>query len=131
MIITGNEKEKAICDRLVVSDKVKNFAGKLNLSQLIALINKSVIFISNSTGPIHIAAALGKFAVGFYPKIIASSQERWAPYTDKKIIYVPQIDCKNCTREQCEKLNCMESINIDMVYSETKNVLAQLKETES
>ncbi len=41
------------------------------------------------TGPIHIAAALGKFRVGFYPKILARSPQRWDPYTDKKVIFSP------------------------------------------
>lgn len=126
IIITGNEKEKLICNQLVVSDGIKNLAGKLNLSELIALISGCDLFISNSTGPIHIAAALGKFTVGFYPKIISCSKERWAPYTNKKLVYVPQIECENCTREQCEKLNCMESIDINKVYSDIKKVLVQL-----
>lgn len=126
IIITGNEKEKLICNQLVVSDGIKNLAGKLNLSELIALISRCDLFISNSTGPIHIAAALGKFTVGFYPKIISCSKERWAPYTNKKLVYVPQIECENCTREQCEKLNCMESIDINKVYSDIKKVLVQL-----
>lgn len=126
IIITGNEKEKLICNQLVVSDGIKNLAGKLNLSELIALISRCDLFISNSTGPIHIAAALGKFTVGFYPKIISCSKERWAPYTNKKLVYVPQIECENCTREQCEKLNCMESIDINKVYNDIKKVLVQL-----
>lgn len=131
VIITGNKNEIEICNQLVLSDKTKNLAGKFNLTQLIALISKSAMFISNSTGPIHIAAALGKYAVGFYPKIISCSKERWAPYTEKKLIYVPQIDCKECTRKQCERLNCMEKIDINNVYNDIKKVLAQIKKTES
>jgi len=130
IIITGNKNEIDICNKLVLSERVKNLAGRFNLVQLIALISKSILFISNSTGPIHIAAALGKFTVGFYPKIISCSKERWAPYTEKKLIYVPQIDCSNCDRKKCEQLNCMESINIDVVYSDIKKTLTQIKEME-
>ncbi|MFZ2324371.1 MAG: glycosyltransferase family 9 protein [Ignavibacteriaceae bacterium] len=124
VVITGNTKEMEICRRLVLSNKVKNLAGKFNLVQLIALISRSTVFISNSTGPIHIAAALGKFTVGFYPKILSCSKERWAPYTNKKLIYNPELDCKNCNRKQCEQLNCMESIDINVVYKDIKKVLA-------
>lgn len=124
VVITGNTKEIEICRRLVLSNKVKNLAGKFNLVQLIALISRSTVFISNSTGPIHIAAALGKFTVGFYPKILSCSKERWAPYTNKKLIYNPELDCKNCNRKQCEQLNCMESIDINVVYKDIKKVLA-------
>ncbi|HCY74953.1 MAG TPA: ADP-heptose--LPS heptosyltransferase [Ignavibacteriales bacterium] len=126
IILTGNKNETTLCNKIKSSPNVKNFAGKFNLEELSALISKSSIFISNSTGPIHIAAALGKFTVGFYPKIVSCSQERWGPYTRKKLVYVPQIDCKNCTRQQCEKLNCMNSIDISNVYSDIKNVLNKI-----
>ena len=126
IILTGNKNEAELCEKICLPDKVKNFAGKFDLDELIALISRSTIFVANSTGPIHIAAALGKFTVGFYPKIIASSKKRWAPYTIKKLVYEPAIDCKNCTREQCVKLNCMDSIDIFKVYNDIKNVLNNL-----
>jgi ADP-heptose:LPS heptosyltransferase len=71
----------------------------------------------------HIAAALGVHVIGFFPKILSCSQKRWGPYTEKKTIYVPSIDCSDCTRKQCEKLNCMNSIDIGKVFDETKTVL--------
>jgi len=126
IILTGSKNEIKLCEKIKSSDKVKNMAGRFNLDELTALISKSVMFISNSTGPIHIAAALGKYTVGFYPKIVSCSKERWGPYTNKKLVYEPQIDCKNCTREQCEKLNCMESIDMTKVYGDIKNVLNKL-----
>jgi ADP-heptose:LPS heptosyltransferase len=94
IIITGLPSEKKLCDQLIPNDGVKNFAGKLSLSEMIALINESTIFISNSTGPIHIAAALGKRTIGFYPKILSCSAKRWGPYSYKGKIFVPKIDCK-------------------------------------
>lgn len=126
IILTGNKNEIELCKKIKSSSKAKNFTGKFNLDELTALISKSVMFISNSTGPIHIAAALEKFTVGFYPKIVSCSKERWAPYTNKKLVYEPNIDCKSCTREQCEKLNCMDSIDITKVYIDIKNVLKNL-----
>ena len=128
IILTGSKNEVELCEKIKSSNKVKNLAGRFNLDELTALISKSVMFISNSTGPIHIAAALGKYTVGFYPKIVSCSQERWGPYTNKKLVYEPQIDCKNCTREQCEKLNCMDSIDITKVYTDIKNVLIKFQE---
>ena len=126
IILTGSKNEIELCNNIKSSDKVKNLAGIFNLDELTAVISKSVMFISNSTGPIHIAAALGKYTVGFYPKIVSCSKERWGPYTNKKLVFEPQIDCKNCTSEQCKKLNCMDSIDISKVYREIKNVLIKL-----
>jgi len=126
ILLTGSTAEVEICNQLVINDKVKNLAGKFNLDELIALISKADVFISNSTGPMHIAAALGKITVGFYPKIVSCSKERWGPYTANKLVYVPQIDCNNCTREQCEKLDCMNSIDMNIVFKDIKNILVKL-----
>jgi ADP-heptose:LPS heptosyltransferase len=123
IIITGSPLEKTLCDQLMVDDNIKNFAGMILLADMIALISKSTIFISNSTGPIHIAAALGKPAIGFYPKILSCSAKRWGPYSSKGKVFTPTIDCENCTSEQCEQLDCMTSINMNDVFYEVQNLL--------
>ncbi len=123
ILITGNNSEVELCEKFVINNSVNNLAGKLNLSQLNTLISFADLFISNSTGPIHIAAALGKYVIGFYPKILSCSVKRWGPYTEKRTIFSPTIDCSNCSRKQCEKLDCMNSIDIGRVFDECKRVL--------
>ena len=122
LILTGTKKEYKICEE-ISSLKTKNFAGKFDLEELIALINKSDILIANSTGPLHIAAALGKFVVGFYPKFPAASPIRWGPFTNRKLVFTPALDCANCTRKQCEEKNCMKSISAEDVFKKLKNII--------
>lgn len=126
IVITGSKHEVELSKEFEIGENVVNLAGKLDLSLLKALINKANIFISNSTGPIHIAAALGVHVVGFFPKILSCSQKRWGPYTKKRTIFIPTIDCSNCTREQCQKLDCMNSIDIGRVFDETRALLNYL-----
>lgn len=126
ILITGTTAEKELCQSLVVNKSIINLAGKYNLSELIALINQCDVMIANSTGPIHIAAALGKNVVGFYPKFTAASAKRWGPYTIKKNVFTPDIDCTNCTHKQCEKLNCMDSIQSDKVAQTVKSILDKI-----
>ncbi|MHC1738487.1 MAG: glycosyltransferase family 9 protein [Ignavibacteriaceae bacterium] len=116
IFLTGNSGEFDYCQSVASGFKILNLAGQLDLGGLISLVSRCSVFISNSTGPLHIAAALGKFSVGFYPRIPACSQKRWGPYTDKKAIFEPEIDCHDCSREQCERLNCMSSIDISKVF---------------
>ena len=126
ILITGTTAETELCQSLVVNKSTINLAGKYNLGELIALINQCDVMIANSTGPIHIAAALGKNVVGFYPKFIVASEKRWGPYTNKKNIFTPEIDCSNCTRRQCEKLNCMDSIRSGKVIQAVKIILDKI-----
>ncbi len=122
IILTGSDREKYLCENLKLRSGILNLAGKLDLPEMIALINKCSIFISNSTGPIHIAAALGKYTIGFYPRIAACSADRWGPYTNKKVIFSPKIECSDCTREQCGRLDCMNSIEVTDIFYETEKI---------
>lgn len=126
VVLTGSEKETDLCNQLKLNEFVFNLAGKFNLEELIALVSKSSLLVANSTGPIHIAAALNKFTFGFYPKVKVCSAQRWGPYTNKKFIYEPELDCKDCTIEQCEKLNCMNTINIHRVFNDIDSVMEKL-----
>lgn len=122
-IITGSKDEEKLCKSMVVNSNVINFAGRYKLDELIALIDRCNILVANSTGPIHIAAALGKFVVGFYPKFTAVSPKRWGPYTERAIIFQPTICINECSREKCMQLNCMNSIEIDKVFLSIKEIL--------
>ncbi|AFN74127.1 glycosyl transferase, family 9 [Melioribacter roseus P3M-2] len=124
ILITGSKSETELCARLIVSEKTKNLAGVFNLKELIALISLSDILIANSTGPIHIAAALNKFVVGFYPKVVSCSAERWGPYTDNKAVFKPETECNNCTIKKCMITNCMSAIDIDKVVDTIANQLS-------
>jgi lipopolysaccharide heptosyltransferase II len=122
IVLTGTNDEKKLCDELKTSDKILNFAGMLSLKQLTALIKRCDIFIANSTGPLHIAAALDKYVIGFYPKITVCSAKRWGPYTTKSFVFEPTIDCKSCSRKQCEKYNCMSFISVEKIIEKIQQI---------
>lgn len=122
ILLTGNKQEMGMCEELKINNKIKNLAGMLNLSELIALIDKADIFVANSTGPLHIAAALGKYTVGFYPNLLVCSAKRWGPYTNKKVIFSPKKECSDCEREQCNKSECMNSIDVKEVVEEIDKI---------
>jgi len=50
------------------------------IEELSALLRRAAVVISNSTGPLHIAAALETPTLGFYPPWPSCSVSRWGPY---------------------------------------------------
>lgn len=123
VVVTGSKDEKELVK--YVCDGIENafdFSGLFNLKELSALIKFASIFISNSTGPIHIASAVGTPVVGFYPPIKVMSPRRWGPYTNDKIIFVPDVpfECKKCIGEKCGFYDCMDLIDIDEVVKSVK-----------
>ncbi len=128
IIITGAAGEEKLCNDVATSSAtgMHNFCGYFSLRDLTALYNNVNVVVANSTGPIHIAAAVGTPVVGFYPPIRECSPERWGPYTEKKKIFVPdKDDCSFCKGSKCKGSECMNQIST----SEAKHaVLALIQE---
>ena len=74
---TAAERER-LGDRLPWH-RVTDFGGQLNLEQLMALIGHSTALVAGSTGPLHLAAALGIHAIGLYAPVRPIFATRWMP----------------------------------------------------
>lgn len=94
IFLTGTEAEGALFrDGLPIDEKhVVDVSGKLNLNELIGFINKCSGLIACSTGPLHIAAALGKCAIGLYTAKRPMHPGRWAPIGEKARFLVQEVN---------------------------------------
>ena len=104
-----------------------SLVGKLRVKQLAALVQSADIVIANSTGPLHIAAAVGTPVVGLYPQLTPMSAARWGPYTSRKRVLVPDkpADCGECSPERGQECACMASISVQDVYRAASELLAE------
>jgi heptosyltransferase III len=91
IVLTGIPQEKPITllFKEIYKDKVIDLAGEISLRELLILIDKSSLFISNSTGPIHIAGALNKNIIGFYPNSAPMNATRWKPLSSNAKVISP------------------------------------------
>jgi ADP-heptose:LPS heptosyltransferase len=118
VVLTGIAEEEQIIKNIydsVPGENKKNvirLSGKLNLKELMILIDNTVLFVSNSTGPIHIAGALKKNIIGFYPNQKPMNEKRWRPLSENAVILKPDEISDN-----------MNGITPEKVISETKNFL--------
>lgn len=117
IFITGTheEGELFIKDLMVRHPEVINLTGKFTLEEFIRFLNRVDGIVSASTGPLHIAAALGKYALGIYPPIKPMHPGRWAPLGHKADYIVSKADCSDCRNKNTCK--CMESITPQEVYN--------------
>lgn len=68
VVVLGAPGEQALCQQVVDQAGVAavNLAGRTTLAELIAAISLCRIVIGNDSGPLHVAAALGRPLVGLY-----------------------------------------------------------------
>jgi len=94
IVLTGINNENELADRIILESGIEkravNLCGKLDLGELLILINECKLFISNSTGPIHIAGALNKKIIGFYPNEKPMHAGRWKPPGKEVLILSPE-----------------------------------------
>ncbi len=81
IFVSGTEAEGTLFREQLTQNNefIHDISGKLSLSELILFINKIDALVACSTGPLHIAAALGKTAIGIYPVRRPMHPGRWSP----------------------------------------------------
>ena len=84
----SDEKRAEEIARSTKKDNVKVFVNEGSLLNLASLIDKSSLFIGTSTGPTHVAGALGKKIIGIYPIKKTQSPLRWGVYGNKNVDYI-------------------------------------------
>jgi heptosyltransferase II len=97
-----------------------NLCGRFNMDELLSVIALSDIVITNDSGPMHMAAALGKEQIAIFgsthPKL------GFAPLNDKAKIISKELGCKPCSlhgRDCCPQkhFSCMLSIKPEEIIS--------------
>ena len=96
IFITGTEKEKEHIGELLNHPKIIDLTAQLSLQELIAFISNADGLVAASTGPLHIASAFGKKAIGIYPPIKPMHPGRWAPIGKKAEYLVINKTCNDC-----------------------------------
>ena len=123
IFITGTKAEGELIknDILDKYPDVNDLTGKLTLKELIRFINEVDGLVAASTGPLHIAAALGKHTLGIYPPIKPMHPGRWAPLGKNADYIVIDKNCNKCRK--LDKCKCIESIKPEAVREKLVNLL--------
>ncbi len=102
---------------------VRDLMGALSLRQLMAVIAASHAVVSMSTGPMHLAAALGVPTISLFDPRRNSSPVRWQPL-GRGIVLVPDVPtCEKCIYEACPYWDCLDRITPETVVRRIRQVV--------
>lgn len=121
VVITGSDADRDLlsCSLQEPMPNVVWLVGETNLRQLLAVIKAAALVVTSSTGPIHVASAVGTFAIGIYPPIAALSPTRWGPRGAANKLFVPDV-----TSDREDAAVLMDGINVETVLA---FILAKLR----
>jgi heptosyltransferase-2 len=106
------------------SDKSINLCGETNLRQAMGLIGEMNLFISNDSGLMHVANALGVPTIGIFG---STSPTSTYPYNKNRKIIFHRVYCSPCKKRVCPykvKL-CMDLIKTDEVIKAGEEFLSE------
>ena len=126
IFVTGSPAEDELLDRLVsiIKGKAFKYISYGGLKELAAVIERFNVLVGPSTGPIHIATAVGTPVVSIYCPIFVCQPKRWGPIGKNDIAIVPDVPfCERCVFEDCKYYDCMDRISVDRVFEEVEKRL--------
>lgn len=101
---------------------VLDLGGQTTLPLLAALAAEADLFLSNDTGPLHLAAATGSPVLGVY----TCTRPEWTgPYGPNGHVVRSGIWCAGSCVKTCERLECMSELTPDRVWPAVAEILGQ------
>lgn len=124
IVLTGGPDERNLVDRVrdAAEVPVHSLAGQLDLAELAALIASAPLLVSNNSGPVHIAAALGTPVVDLY----ALTNPQHTPWQVPSRVLSHEVPCKYCYKSVCPEghHDCLRRIRPEEVVAAAVELLS-------
>lgn len=100
-----------------------NFAGLTTVGQLAAALQRCALLVTNDSGTMHLAAAVGAPVVA----IFGSTDPEWTgPLGDGHRVLGANVPCRPCFQRTCDiGYQCMESLTVEAVAAEAAELLTR------
>ncbi len=126
VVISGGPAEIAIAEE--VRRKMRHpaviVAGKTTVRMMMALIARCRLFITNDSGPMHIASALGSPVVAVFGP---TNPDATSPAGADDLIVRNKVDCAPCTYRECPiDHRCMSGVSVEAVVAAAERKWASL-----
>jgi lipopolysaccharide heptosyltransferase II len=125
IIFTGTRPEQELVESIRLAMNVPSFSlvDRLNLSELTALLQMSPLLISNNTGPVHIAAAVGTPIVDLY----ALTNPQHTPWGVPNRVLFHDVPCRICYKSICPEghHHCLRLVEPETVVQAALELLNQ------
>jgi heptosyltransferase-2 len=102
---------------------ITNLAGKTSVEQLCSMIGGLEVFITNDSGPMHVAAAYQVPTVAIFGPTNHTETSQWK--NEKSVIVRHEMECSPCMKRECplKHHECMKGITAGEVIKAVKNLI--------
>ena len=109
---------------MIVKFRPVNFIGKTDIGELSALLKKCSLLISNDTGPLHLATAVGTKVLDIFTANVHFLET--GPYGDGHFVIQADLPCVPCAfNVRCNNMVCKDLIKPEIVFEVVKEVMGK------
>jgi heptosyltransferase-2 len=114
------ERVKALAVRPVV-----DLSGKLSIGMLGWFLKEARLLISNDSGPVHVAQAVGTPVISIFGrKLSGLSPRRWGPLGEAAKVIHKEVSCPVCLAHNCQiNFLCLDVVSVKEVFQEATSLL--------
>lgn len=102
-----------------------NLSGQTTVMDLVSILKRSHLFISNDSGPVHISCAAGTPTISIFGRNDRGlSPERWRPVGKRDVALHKDLGCDPCHSHNCKiGFKCLDAISVEEVISAAGRIL--------
>lgn len=119
--VLGSKEEAELGEQIVTAagPRAHNLCGRTRLEDVCDLLALTKVSISNDSGLMHVAGAVGSHVIGIYG---SSTPEYTPPLNDNATVIYRKLECSPCFERKCPlgHLLCLRGINVDDVEREVR-----------
>jgi len=120
-IVIGARADRGFTERVIQTAKqpLHDFSGRLSLGMLGELLSRSALLVSNDSGPVHVANAVGTPVISIFGRKQAGlSPLRWGPLDPGSRVVWKDAGCETCAAHLCPiHFLCLDAISVAEVWS--------------
>jgi len=108
-VVLGGRDDKPLGEIIsrVAPERCLNLCGETSLPEMIEWLRLCKLMVTNDTGPMHVAAALGTPLVALFGP---TEPRRTGPYGQLENVLRIELPCEPCLKRFCEWKNPMECL---------------------
>ncbi len=123
VVVVGSREERGLGEFIAerVGKGVLDLTGRISLEELPSVLQGAEIVVTNDTGPMHLAAAMGKRILAFFGP---TDPARTGPYGKNHVVLTSGVKCAPCFKKECDKgTECLKTITVERATFEVKELL--------
>ena len=126
IVTIGIETERPTCERtLAMAGGGLDLSGRLSVLGTAELLRHARLLLTNDTGPMHLAAAVGTPVVAIFSSNDLAG--RWYPYGPGHEVFRAALVCEECLWAPVRTDHCVRRISIDDVWAGCLRALSRAK----